>query len=174
MKNIEEKAIRKALIHFIKEQDGCLTAIDGISVKDILSWLEKKPIQNESKESNDDERISKSAVLAEIDRLDEFWHLSKDSTGLAVVESLHSFIDSLKVKKTEDKFECPNINVKYAQEVMSRMPCIDKDLRPIAEFVTDYASWNLHKDEWNQPTLEVPLFRVLDALMRRGKAYCGQ
>lgn len=38
----EDEKIRKALIHFISEQDGFLTAIDGINVKDILSWLEKQ------------------------------------------------------------------------------------------------------------------------------------
>lgn len=43
------------------------------------------------------EYISKSAVVAEINRLDEFYHLSKSAGGQAVVESLHSFIDNLEV-----------------------------------------------------------------------------
>lgn len=37
----EDERIRKALIHLINEQDGFLTAIDGISVKDIIAYLEK-------------------------------------------------------------------------------------------------------------------------------------
>lgn len=79
-----------------------------------------------------------------------------------------SYVDSLE----EEKFERPNIKINDAIEVSSRMKHIDEDLKPIAEFIMDYCSWNLHKDEWNQPTIEVPLFRVLDALMLRGKPYC--
>ena len=52
------------------------------------------------------------------------------------------------------------------------MQYIDNDIKPIAEFIMDYANWDLHKDEWNQPTLTVPLFRVLDALIQKGKPYC--
>ena len=70
------------------------------------------------------------------------------------------------------KFECPKVKIQDAIEVSSRMKYIDDDLKPIAEFIMNYASWNLHKDEWNQPVLEVPLFRVLDALAQRGKPYC--
>lgn len=69
-------------------------------------------------------------------------------------------------------FECPETPIKDAVEVTSRMEYIDENLKPIAEFIMDYASWNLHKNEWNQPTIEVPLFRVLDALAQRGKPYC--
>ena len=41
----EDERIRKALIHLISEQDGILTAINGISVKNILAWLEKQKEQ---------------------------------------------------------------------------------------------------------------------------------
>ena len=41
----EDERIRKALIHLINEQDGFLTAIDGISVKDIIAYLEKQKDQ---------------------------------------------------------------------------------------------------------------------------------
>ena len=83
-----------------------------------------------------------------------------------------NILDTLEMKKVEEKFECPNIKIKDAIEVSSRMEYIDEDLKPIADFIMDYASWNLHRDEWNQPVLEVPLFRVLDALAQRGKPYC--
>lgn len=46
-----------------------------------------------------DEFISTSAVLAEIDRLDEFYQLSKSDGGQAFIESLCSFINTLKMKK---------------------------------------------------------------------------
>ena len=69
-------------------------------------------------------------------------------------------------------FDVPKISIKNAVEVTSRMQYIDDDIKPIAEFIMDYANWNLHKDEWNKPTLTVPLFRVLDALIQRGKSYC--
>ena len=69
-------------------------------------------------------------------------------------------------------FDVPKIPIKDAVEVTSRMQYIDGDMKPIAEFIMDYAYWDLHKDEWNQPTLTVPLFRILDALVQRGKPYC--
>ena len=77
-------------------------------------------------------------------------------------------------KPSEEKFDMPQTPIKETVEVSSRMNCIGEDLKPIAEFVLDYASWNLHRDEWGQPTLEVPLFRVLDALALRGKPYVMQ
>lgn len=70
-------------------------------------------------------------------------------------------------------FDVPKISIKNAVEVTSRMQYIDDDIKPIAEFIMDYANWNLHKDEWNRPTLTVPLFRVLDALIQKGKPYCA-
>ena len=73
-------------------------------------------------------------------------------------------------------FDAPQTPIKDAVEVTSRMPFISDDMKPIAEFIMGYANWDLHKDEWNQPTLTVPLFRVLDALIQRGKPYgeCSQ
>lgn len=129
--------------------------------------------------------ISKSALLAEIDRLEKInqeykktwkwkfqWFYRTIKGRLEVLEGLKNYINSLEVKKAEEKFEHPKINVKDAIEVSSAMKYIDDDLKPIADFTLDYANWNLHKDEWGAPTLEVPLFRVLDALMQRGKNYC--
>ena len=113
--------------------------------------------------------INKDALLAEIDRLDVFYNFSKSVEGAAILDSLRSFIDKSEVKSEE--FECPNININDAIEVSSRMKYIDDELKPIAEFILEYASWNLHKDEWGSPTLEVPVFRVLDALSQRGKPY---
>ena len=43
--------------------------------------------------------IDKFAVIAEIKKLDEFWHLSKSAGGQAFIESLLSFLDSLKTKE---------------------------------------------------------------------------
>ena len=114
--------------------------------------------------------INKDALLAEIERLDEFYHASKSAEGTAILDSLRSFIDKSEVKTEE--FEYPNININDAVEVSSRMKYIDDELKPIAEFILEYASWNLHKDEWGSPTLEVPVFRVLDALAQKGKPYC--
>ena len=68
-------------------------------------------------------------------------------------------------------FETPKTPVKDATEVSSRMQSIDDDLKPIANFIMDYASWDLRREKWNHPTLTVPLFRVLDALIQRGKPY---
>lgn len=114
--------------------------------------------------------INKDALLKEIERLDEFYHTSKGVEGAAILDSLRSFINKSEVKTEE--FERPNININDAVEVSSRMKYIDDELKPIAEFILEYASWNLHKDEWSSPTLEVPVFRVLDALAQKGKPYC--
>lgn len=114
--------------------------------------------------------INKDALLAEIDRIDEFYHAYKSAGGAAILDTLRSFIKESELKVEE--FERPNIEIKDTVEVSSRLPHIDKELLPIAEFIMHYCSWNLHKDEWNQPTLEVPLFRVLDALIQKGKPYC--
>ena len=123
--------------------------------------------------------IDKDALAAEIrkrllpvirDKHYDEWEEGQDSERIAILD----IIDTLEVKEIENdrKFECPNIKIKDAIEVSSRMKYIDEDLKPIAEFIMDYCSWNLHKDEWSQPTIEVPLFRVLDALAQRGKPYC--
>lgn len=123
--------------------------------------------------------INKGALLAEIEKLigeiyagRPFDSLSSEQqTALWYVKSIMSSIENLEVKE-DDKYEIPDIKTKDTIEVSSRMKYIDEDLKPIAEFIMNYASWNLHKDEWNQPVLEVPLFRVLDALAQRGKPYC--
>ena len=67
--------------------------------------------------------IDKSSVLAEIDRLNEFWHLFKDSTGQAIVESLRSFINDLEVEEVDlekeiDKWWCSQ----FTDYSMMRVP----------------------------------------------------
>ena len=121
--------------------------------------------------------IDKSALVAEIERMkDEYFKYCKNifhaEWSCGTLDNILRFINTLEVKEVEENFECPNINIKDVIEVSSRMKYIDEDLKPIADFIMSYASWNLHKDEWNQPVLEVPLFRVLDALVQRGKPYC--
>ena len=117
--------------------------------------------------------IDKDAVVAEINRVLNSYDPNEITSGRYALNDLRDFLDTLEVKKVEEKFERPNINVNDAEEVSSRMKYIDEDLKPIAEFILDYANWNLHKDEWSSPTLEVPVFRVLDALIQRGKPYCA-
>ena len=118
--------------------------------------------------------IDKAAIVAEINRVLNSYDPNEITSGRYALVGLRDFIDTLEVKEVESdrKFECPNIKTEDAIEVSSRMKYIDEDLKPIAEFIMDYCSWNLHKDEWSQPTIEVPLFRVLDALVQRGKPYC--
>lgn len=131
------------------------------------------------------ELIDKDAVLAIIEKFMYGANIEADiaSTGECFDEKIADAkyqlckcikgkINTLEVKEVEEKFECPNIKIKDTIEVSSRMKYVDENLKPIADFIIDYASWNLHKDEWNQPVLEVPLFRVLDALVQRGKPYC--
>ena len=121
--------------------------------------------------------IDKDALVAEIEKrqsivLDPLNNNIHTKRLEETYKSILSFLNTLEVKEVEEKFDRPNIKTKDVLEVTSRMKYIDEDLKPIADFIMDYTSWNLHKDEWNQPVLEVPLFRVLDALMQRGKPYC--
>ena len=113
-----------------------------------------------------------SFALSFLERQQIIPNLYADQIIRGYKEGYHQAEKDLKVEEVEEKFEHPNIKAKDAVEVSSRMPHIDKRLLPIAEFIMDYASWNLHKDEWNQPVLEVPLFRVLDALVQKGNPYC--
>ena len=119
--------------------------------------------------------IDKAALVAEIkERIETYnkGYANGDDRRADALEILLHDLDTIEVKEVEEKFEHPNIKVKDAIEVSSRMKYVDEDLKPIADFIMNYASWNLHEDEWNQPVLEVPLFRVLDALVQRGKPYC--
>lgn len=74
-------------------------------------------------------------------------------------------------EKSIEEYDVPDTPIKDSEVVTSRMKYIDENLKPIAEFVMDYANWDLRKDEWNHPVATVPLFRVLDALVQKGKQY---
>ena len=78
------------------------------------------------------------------------------------------------ITKKREMFDMPEISAKDSVEVISRMEHIDEDLKPIAEFILDYALWDLRRDEWNQPTMVVPVFRALDALILKGKPYSSK
>ena len=85
-----------------------------------------------------------------------------------------SIVDAiLELAPSVEKYEYPGILVKDSIEVTSRMAYIKDEMKPIAEFLLNYAYWDLHKDIWGQPTVVVPVFRVLDAIAQEGKPYCG-
>lgn len=150
-----------------------------IIVKQLLLFFENP------KEYNPDailEQPEYSSNLVDVDAVREdfmtevYRVLDADPTNDRANTIIAAF-DSLPTVSQEEqpevgKYDCPTTPIEEAVEVTSRMQHIDDDMKPIAKFIVDYASWNLHKDEWNQPVLEVPLFRVLDALVQRGKPYC--
>lgn len=108
--------------------------------------------------------------MAEVYRI-----LDADSTNdraNAIIDAFDSLPTISQGQPEADKYDRPTTPIEEAVEVTSRMQHIDEEMKPIAKFIMDYASWNLHKDEWNQPVIEVPLFRVLDALAQKGKPYC--
>lgn len=123
--------------------------------------------------------IDKAVVVAEIKkRFDEYtssilkhYDACKEAKAQELGKLL-TILNTIEVKEVEEMYEHPTIKIKDDISVISRLQYIDDDLKQIADFILEYASWNLHKDEWNQPVLEVPLFRVLDALIQRGKPYC--
>jgi hypothetical protein len=125
------------------------------------------------------ELIDKTALIAEIKRRIDLlkanesgvFHAFASEMIITEYENMLSFLDTLEVKKAEEKFERPSTMIEDSECVGSRMKYIDEDLKPVAKFILEFANWNLHKDEWNHPVLEVPLFRVLDALTQRGKPY---
>ena len=68
--------------------------------------------------------IDKSVVVAEIERLDEFWHLSKSAGGQAFIKSLLSFINTLEVKEVDYERELS----KYVSNGIHRFfPNVDDD-----------------------------------------------
>lgn len=50
-------------------------------------------------------------------------------------------------QKPIDEYVVPETPIKDSEVVTSRMKYIDDNLKPIAEFVLDYANWDLRKDE---------------------------
>lgn len=100
----------------------------------------------------------------------------RDNEDRIKLKNLQKSLAWLEKQGESGTFDVPQTPIKDAVEVTSRMQYISDDMKPIAEFIMGYANWDLHKDEWNQPTLTVPLFRVLDALIQRGKPYgeCNQ
>lgn len=106
-------------------------------------------------------------------------NLSKVSTTFSEMlqwldRDIGSPTSSEPIAKKCEMFDMPEISAKDSVEVASRMEHIDEDLKPIAEFILDYALWDLRKDEWNQPTMVVPVFRALDALILKGKPYSSR
>jgi len=91
---------------------------------------------------------------------------SSDRITLAIVEGVFYGL-IVKIDKLFRENENVQINtIKDRIEVSSRLKDIDKDLLPIANMILDYAH-----EEKTQNKLVVPVFRVLDALILKGKDY---
>ena len=140
-----------------------------INILPFIDSLQKEPISEELEEASKKYALNNTPWDDCVNEIQESF-----KAGAKWQREQMQYRENLEAKEIEidGKFECPNIKIEDAIEVSSRMKYIDEDLKPIAEFIMDYCSWNLHKDEWSQPTIEVPLFRVLDALVQRGKPYC--
>lgn len=114
---------------------------------------------------SDDERIRREII--------NYLQWRRDNAELSKQNIFNNWLAWLE-KMGEQKpslFETPETPIKDATEVSSRIQYIDDDLKPIADFIIDYADWDLRREKWNHPTPSVPLFRVLDALIQRGKPY---
>lgn len=143
---------------FIKRWDGI-----KLSSNDLFTEELKQIVEIES----EDERIRKE-IIEMVRNWASVHYITKEQFSERMIW--------LEKQGESGTFDIPQTPIKDAVEVTSRMQFISDDMKPIAEFIMGYANWNLHKDEWNQPTLTVPLFRVLDALIQRGKPYgeCSQ
>ena len=157
LKESEDERISKEIINYFKCQ-----SIEEPSRKDThnkwIAWLEKVIIPNH----NDID----SSFIEDIKNVISEAPLLMQSDKKKMIDWLENQSGQKPVL-----FETPKTPVKDTTEVSSKMQYIDDDLKPIADFIIDYAGWNLHKEEWSCPTLTVPLFRVLDALIQRGKPY---
>ena len=112
LKESEDERIRKALIHLINEQDGFLTEINGINVKDILTWLEK---QGEKKPINDtDEEIVKAmedtSVLDMVEPKFKVgdWIVSNGKLYVYQIEEINEFV--VKVREINGETFVVNVN----------------------------------------------------------------
>ncbi|MCR5697734.1 MAG: hypothetical protein K6G73_12245 [Marinilabiliaceae bacterium] len=185
LRRLRKEAFNKVSVYFVAGEYGgrwcvqtnystrIITDYYGSLIEaNIRARIIVKELFPELKES-EDEKIRKEIIENIRQEIELECTLSEDKGNrwIAWLEKQGEPKTTMKVK-VEDKFERPNIGVKDAVEVTSRMQYISDDMKSIAEFVMEYASWNLHKDEWNHPVLEVPLFRVLDALIQKGKPYC--
>lgn len=200
LKESEDERIRKALVRFHKSTID----VDGIKGEEIVAWLEKQGSEPnwchhkvDLSDCSEEYRkayydgwnncnMQHSQCKSELDDVvkclingmkfyyeenkEAIWGTDKWSMPVKHI------IEVLEKQGEFGTFDVPQTPIKDAVEVTSRMQYISDDIKPIAEFIIDYANWDLHKDEWNQPTLTVPLFRVLDALIQRGKSYseCSQ
>lgn len=123
---------------------------------DIIYTLEEKEVD-----------LNEETLHSELRKIYASVYDSKD-----IEAAKHFFKLGVRVQK-EEKYEVPSVSKTEGVSVTSRMAMIDDDLKPIANFILGYARWNLHKAEYNHPVLEVPLFRVLDALIQKGEPYKG-
>ena len=73
--------------------------------------------------------IPKSALVAEIERLDNYWHLSKSASGQTFVENLFSFLDTLEMKEVD----------------LEKLGEIARHLIAVKEHIEDM---RLDKEEW--------------------------
>ena len=163
----EDERIKKTLKEFVKGYSAFINGqwrLGDFTVNRLIDWLEKQGEFNDNIITRDDEILQAISIgLTDVVE-DAGW---SDFGGIPIEE----IQDWLEKQGSLNTFEVSETSIKDAEEVTSRMQYIEDDMKPIAEFIINYANWNLHKDEWNQPTLTVPLFRVLDALIQRGKPY---
>lgn len=191
LKESEDEKIRKVLLAIINEAkgNGC-NAYYAVPMDDILALLEKQGEQPFAIRWYDVSLIPQEMeeLLVEWDSEDATWHeiafYHADTktfwNGTIQVENVTRWcyiIDLLEKQKPnwseqDGMFARPLTPFRETAEVATRFPYVDNDLKPIAEFIMDYSLWDLRKDVWNQPVIVVPLFRVLDALIQRGKPYC--
>lgn len=178
----EDEKIRKEMITAFSrlDEDSTLCGV-AYNYKKWIAWLEKQgtPAKLGEKEI----QTAKDEMFPYQDNVGRSYEQAWAASGFEL--GAHWVLNKLKSNGYSDEtykqgefgtFDAPQTPFNEVLEVTSRMQYISDDMKPIAEFIMDYANWDLRKEEWSQPTLTVPLFRVLDALIQRGKPYgeCSQ
>jgi len=153
----EDERIRKELIEALKQLDREKTPVDSYQYLEWVSWLEKQ--------NHDGKKWIYEDVY--IKEKEEIYQDGVDD----VLENPQKYGLEKQNERKPIEYVVPETPIKDSEAVTSRMKYIDENLKPIAEFIIDYANWDLRKDEWNHPVATVPLFRVLDALVQNGEQY---
>jgi len=120
-KESENEKIRKALIHLISEQNGILTAINGISVQDILAWLERQK----------DETQRQFNLGIQAGREEVMYELEKEQKPIRSVAQLPGNNDVFDANLNEIKNIDEAAGYYMQGEIDTDSDCLDEDGQPL-------------------------------------------
>ena len=157
LRESEDERIRKALIHLINEQDGFLTAINGISVKDIIAYLERQKEQKPSEQKYESDNFFKTPCAI-------------DSTGLQCpykdLALVKDFFGKYKRKCKLSNMACVSKECKQWNELQAEFKRINEAFENGKnEVINRPEAFGLQKSaEWSEED-ENKLHQVMEVLL---------